>query len=189
MRILIIVCLGMLLAPVAQAQFIDCDGPGGPGTGCSEILYGLGNDNPLGPFTQSTIIGRNGPGDGSCGPELLFPVRGQIRLREQDSCVVAADTRCPVEIPLITDDSGYLNANKALFEIPGLGFVAGLAASLIDMGGNLGQRQLSGTCGVSGDECALDSECDAQNAGDVCRSTCFSEPGTLGPQLLNFTCF
>ncbi len=36
MRTLIATCLGLLLAPVAQAQFIDCSG------GCTETVYGLG---------------------------------------------------------------------------------------------------------------------------------------------------
>ena len=175
MRTLLIACLGLLLAPLAQAQFIDC---GLAGDECNETLYGLGNDPPEGPHTNTTTINHIGPGDGSCGPEELFRFQGRIRIREQDSCAVSATTRCPVEIPLVANDSGFFNINQSSIPLGPLG-IANLSAGLFtDMGGNQGNRQLSGTCGISGDECALDSECDAQNPGDVCTSTCFSDPGT-----------
>ena len=173
MRRFVVACLGLLLlAPLAQAQFIDCAG------GCSDTLYGLGNDPREGPHLRSTGIGRPGPGDGSCGPELFVRLQGQIRIREQNGCVVSATTRCPVEIPQIALDSGTFNTSQGTIDLGPLGIFAFNGANYTDYGGNLGFRQLSGTCGVSGDECALDSECDAQNPGDVCTSTCFSDPGT-----------
>ena len=76
MRKLIVACLGLLLllAPLAQAQFIDCSG------GCSETLYGLGNDPPEGPYLHTTLVSRVSF-DGHCGPELLQVRTGQIRMR------------------------------------------------------------------------------------------------------------
>ena len=68
MRKLIVTCLGLLLlAPLAQAQFIDCSG------GCSETLYGVGNDPAEGPFLHTHATVRQTPGDGSCGPEVVLP--------------------------------------------------------------------------------------------------------------------
>ena len=56
-------CLGLLLmAPLAKAQLIDCS------EGCSETLYGLGNDDvPVGPgpFPNTHAQFRPGPQDGS----------------------------------------------------------------------------------------------------------------------------
>ena len=167
MKMILGFCLGLLLAPLAQAQYIDCAG------GCSETLYGLGNDSPTGPFDNTYLVLRPAPGDGSCGPDILLPKQGQIRIRDQDSCVASSTTRCEVEVPQVANDSGYINASQAtFFDLGPLGIITSSSGSFRDFGGNLGFRQLAATCGVSGDDCALDSECDAQNPGDVCRSTC-----------------
>ena len=176
LKSIFVACFGLLLAAPVQAQFIDC-GPGG--VDCSETLYGLGNDAPGGPFTHTVGVGRTGPPGGGCGAEQLFGLQGQIRLREQNSCVVSATERCQVEIPDISEDSGvFFILQQRGLDLGPLGLVNTLFSSFTGFDGNIGHRQLSGTCGVSGDECALDAECDAQNAGDVCASTCFSDPGT-----------
>lgn len=174
MRNWVLVILILLLAPIAEAQNIDC-GPGG--ADCTDTLYGLGNDAAVGSHPNSTIFATVGPGDGSCGAEAVDPLRGRIRIREQDGCVVSATTPCAVEIPQIANDSGYGNFGSDSFNLGPLGIVRLSVAQFLGFEGNIGQRQLSGTCGISGDECALDSECDAQNAGDTCTSTCFSDPG------------
>ena len=161
---LLLVCLGLALAAPAQAQFIGCDPATNP---CTETLYGLGNDPVEGPHNQTKAVVRLGPGDGSCGPEFESRSTGRIRLREQDNCVASATERCLVEIPQVVTDSGFFNPQRLAFDLGPFGVVAFAVANLTDMGGNIGYRQLSGTCGVSGDECALDSECDAQNPGDV----------------------
>ena len=168
-------CLGLLLAaPLAQAQHIGC----GPGNPCTTTSYGLGNDSPEGPFTNTRATVRLGPADGSCGAETVARSVGQIKIREQDGCVASATTKCEVEIPQVTSESGFYNPQKLTLDLGPGGLIAFAVANLTDMAGNVGYRQLSGTCGVSGDECALDAECDAQNAGDTCTSTCFSDPGT-----------
>ena len=170
MRALIVVCLGLLLAPLAQAQFIDCSG------GCSDTLYGLGNDPPEGPYLNTFSSFRTGPGDGSCGPEFKVPIQGQMRIRDQDSCAVSATTRCPVEIPQAAEESGILVVTTTAVELGPLGSLVGSGAFFHNMGGNIGHRQLTGTCTLdAGEECALDSDCPS---GAGCRSTCNSDPGT-----------
>ena len=174
MRKIIVAWFGLLLlaAPV-QAQFIDC-GPGG--ADCSEDLYGLGNDPVEGPIVNTTGTARQGPPGGSCGPERQFRHQGQIRIREQDNCAVSATTRCQVEIPQIADDSGWFSTNQDVLDLGPGGIVAVLVGSLTDLSGNVGYRQLSGTCTLDeGQECGLDSDCPA---GAGCRSTCNSSPGT-----------
>lgn len=170
MKTILVFCLGLLLAPLAQAQYIDCSG------GCSETLYGLGNDPQEGPHLRSTLFSRADPGDGSCGPEQEFRLLGQIRLREQNGCAASATTRCQVEIPQIAEESGVFNTLQASANLGPLGILIVSSATFRDMAGNLGNRQLSGTCTLdAGEECALDSQCPS---GAGCLSTCFSEPGT-----------
>lgn len=179
-------CTGLLLlAPAAEAQFIGCDPATNP---CTDTLYGLGFQIPgqrsAEPSTLALLNTRGslsatrgtGGRDGSCGPEQLFNTNGQIRLREQDNCVVSATNRCVLEIPDIDDDSGTWNNNRADFDFGAGGFLSINLTNLTQFSGNLGFRQLSGTCSLdAGEECALDSDCPS---GTGCLSTCFSDPGT-----------
>lgn len=165
-----LIVVGLMLALPAQAQFIDCSG------GCSETLYGLGNDADEGPLTNSLTNSRTGPGDGSCGPERLSPFQGQLRLREQANCIVSGVTRCPIEIPRIATDSGYFGVTRVPLDLGPLGLVVIVAAQFLDVSGNIGHRQLSGTCTLdAGEECAVNTDCPSM-AG--CASTCFSSPAT-----------
>lgn len=175
MRTLIITCLALLLAPVAQAQYVDCS------QGCSSTFYGFGNEaffgDANGNFNNSRFHLKVFPADGSCGPEIDTRILGQLRIREQDTCIASSTTRCRVEMPQVPNESGWANAFQDVLSAGPLGLVAVISNLYQDLGGNQGNRQLSGTCGISGDDCALDAECDARNAGDVCRSSCFSDPG------------
>lgn len=161
----------LLLAPEAQAQFIDC-GPGG--ADCTETLYGFGNPPPQGPFTLTQGLVRTLP-SGACRTENTAVQQGQVRIREQNNCVVSPTTRCPVEVPNIEDDSVTFAVVQLRFSVGPLGLLAIVSARALRNDPNLGFRELSGTCNASGDDCSLDSDCDP---GDVCRSTCFSDPGT-----------
>ena len=176
MRAITVLILMLMLAPHADAQLIDC-GPGG--ADCTDTLYGLGNDDvPVGPgpFTNTHAQFRPGPGDGSCGPDLGSVLQGQILLRDQNSCVVSATSRCAVEIPQIVDTSGFFNTGKNASDFGPLGIVATSNGGFADFGGNLGFRQLAGTCTQdSGEACGVDGDCPS---GAGCLSTCASDAGT-----------
>ena len=167
---------GVLLAPSAEAQYIDCDGPQGP---CTETLYGLGRDDPDGSHPNTTDVNRQTRGDGACGVEIMLPNQGQVRIRELDNCVVTGTNRCRMEIPQFPElDSGYFNISRNDFDLGPVGLFSALGGLFFTFGGNVGHRQLHGTCvNDAGEECGLDSDCPGGEAGD-CQSTCFSDPGT-----------
>ena len=164
---------GLLLAPSAEAQYIDCGGPQGP---CTDTLYGLGNDSNDGPFNNSHNLNRQSRGDGACGIEFQVRYQGRVRIRELDSCAVSAENRCRIEIPQIPLDSGYFNINRNDFDLGPAGILAALGGVFSSLEGNVGFRQLHGTCSLdAGEECGQNSDCPS-NAG--CVSSCFSDPGT-----------
>ena len=174
MRTLLIACLGLLLAPVAQAQsFIGCDPVTNP---CNETLYGLGNDPLEGPFLNSRGITRSGRSDGSCAAETYTRHPGQVRIREIVGCDVSATNRCRVEVPQVALDSAIFSISLVQFDLGPAGVLAAAASSAREYAGNIGHRQLSGTCTLdAGEDCALDSDCPS---GAGCLSICHSAPGT-----------
>ena len=171
--------LGLLLAAApASAQFIGCDDDTNP---CTETLYGLGNDTVEGPHNETTAVVRLGPADGSCGPEFESRIggadpdsrAGQLRRVVRRARVAWSRSRRS------SADSGYLQptASSTLDPSVPIGVVAFAVANLTDMAGNIGFRELSGTCGVSGDDCALDSAVRRpEPGGRRATSTCFSDP-------------
>ena len=170
---IIMICLGLLLAVPAQAQFIDC---GAGGADCTDSIYGLGNDPVEGPNLRTYGVVRTGPGDGTCVAEEFLRHNGRIRIREQNNCDVSATTRCQIEIPQGEFDSGFVRANGGIFDLGAAGLLGANGGLYIGLEGNIGHRELSGTCTQDADEaCALDSDCPSA-AG--CLSTCFSDPGT-----------
>ena len=72
------IALLLVWAPPLAAQLIDCSG------GCTLTKYGLGLNG------ESYLGGADAPGDGCWGALDPLPVRGQIVLREQTSCVTSA---------------------------------------------------------------------------------------------------
>jgi len=191
MRALLVLMFALLLAPLAQAQevtYIGCD-IGSGGLACTETPYGNGDTGPPADLASVGDLPRGslerlfvGPGDGSCGVPSnppVIPLTGQIRLREIDSCVVSSTNRCEIEIPQRIADSGFFLSVVILFDLGPLGLAALSANTLEDVGraGNIGHRQLHGTCTNDGGEaCALDSDC---ASGSGCLSTCFDDPATL----------
>ena len=166
---------GLLLAPSAEAQYIDCGGPQGP---CSETKYGLGNDPFEGPHTRTRDTNRQSRGDGACTVEVSLRMQGQMTFRELDNCAVTADNRCEIEIPGVAGDpglsldSGLFNLGRNDFDLGPAGLFAALGGVFYSYGGNIGYRQLHGTCSLdAGEECGLNSDCPS-NAG--CVSSCFS---------------
>ena len=179
MRASFVLILVLLLAPLAQAQaasYIGCD-VGAGGDACTESTYGFGDTSPELPFTGSGLVLFVGPGDGSCGlPEMLKEL-GQVVLRELDDCVVSASNRCLIEIPQRGGESGFWLSAITLFDLGPLGFVGTSVNRLDDIGlvGNIGHRQLHGSCtDDGGEDCALDSDCPS---GTGCLSTCFASNG------------
>ena len=192
MRALFVLILGLLLAPLAQAQedrsYIGCD-LGAGGAACTEIPYGLGDVGTVTDFAEVALLpdgGKEpifiGPGDGSCGGDNdppLLPLTGQVWLRERNDCVVSATNRCLIEMPQRIGESGFFITAVVLFDFGPLGLFASSANTLEDIGrgGNVGHRQLNGTCtNDGGEDCALDSDC---ASGTGCLSTCFDDPTTL----------
>ena len=174
MRALLVLMFALLLAPLAQAQevtYIGCD-IGSGGLACTETPYGNGDTGPPADLASVGDLPRGslerlfvGPGDGSCGVPSnppVIPLTGQIRLREIDSCVVSSTNRCEIEIPQRIADSGFFLSVVILFDLGPLGLAALSANTLEDVGraGNVGHRQLNGTCtNDGGEECSLDSDC------------------------------
>jgi hypothetical protein len=178
-RIIMASLVLLLAAPTAQAQTaIDCSG------GCTTTTYGFSDEPvPEGGSTRTPGIvnktqgpSRLGRTDGvSCAGEEYFTAYGQALITEQDSCAVDSSTRCQVEIST-GSGSGIFNQNRA--DIPFGADFLGVAAGIFQtFDGNVGARELNGTCTVSGADCGIDSDCTG-GGGDVCRSTCFSSPAT-----------
>ena len=180
MRIIVASLIVLMAAPFAEAQVsvIDCSG------GCSSDTYGF-SDEPIPEGGSTREVGvilktggrsRLGRSDGvSCAGEEYFSAKGQALVTEQDSCTVTSTNRCQVEMPDIAATSGIFNQNRADIDLGEAGLVGVSAGILQSFQGNVGVREINGTCTVSGDNCGVDADC---TGGGVCRSTCFSDPGT-----------
>lgn len=186
MRSAILVGFALLLAaPVAQAQtqttqgdFLDCSG------GCTEWKYGFGDDPvpPGGNTTDRSVLedsvlygGGQGRDGGPCGFSRWFPVYGQMVIRDRNDCETTSTNRCVVEIPDRALESGHFASTKLSIPLGALGVVNLAGATILDYTGNLGYRQLLGSCtNDAGEECGVDADCPS-NSG--CMSTCFSDPG------------
>ena len=167
----------LLAAPITHAQsIIDCTG------GCTTRTFGF-SDEPVPPGGSTREAGvinktqgpsRLGRTDGlSCAGEEYFTAYGQVIIAEQN-CTPDNNTRCQVEL---LDGSGMFNQNRADIPFGGGDFIGVAAGIFQNFAGNVGAREINGTCTVSGDNCGVDADCTG-GAGDECRSTCFSDPGT-----------
>jgi len=191
MRFFLVAMFALVVAPLAQAQevsYIGCD-VGSGGAACTEISYGNGDVGEANTYSDIKDLPEGtkeplflGPGDGSCGGETTPPnlaLKGQLVLRELDGCVVSSTNRCEIEMPQRIAESGFFLSSKVDFNLGPLGIVATSANTLEDVGraGNIGHRQLNGTCtNDGGEDCSLDSDCPS---GSGCLSTCFDDPATL----------
>ena len=174
-RIFMVGILALALAPWANAQesLIDCSG------GCSTIIYGL-SDEPVPPGGSTREPGvilksggrsRLGRTDNSCAGEEYFSAKGQVVVTEQDNCTVSSTNRCQVEMQDVPESSGIFNQNRA--DIPfGTDFIGVSAGIFQTFQGNVGVREINGTCVNDGNvDCGLDADCPS---GTGCMSSCFS---------------
>ena len=188
-RILMVVLALGLMAPVANAQYIDC-GPGG--ADCTEWKYG--GANPPGPLgwdlpntrvrvtvlafgSQNRIACLNEGGQTQNFEPLSF--KSLMTIREQNNCVVSEGNRCQVEIPDRPRESGDFNNAKIITPIGTLGIVGAHGSAISSYQGSLGFRQLNGRCvDGAGDtvltQCTTDADCDTtiREECDTTRGVC-----------------
>jgi len=161
---LVLLVLGV--AGAVQAQIIDCSG------GCTETKYGLGagandfdvlnfredqvpfqfNSSQFTGSVQPIVSDPNTAIAPACRPErLVWPLYGQIILREQDSCVmdsVADGDGCMVEIPddltsAPADRSGVVTNTVVEADLGGVLFQL-RTAGFSNLEGSVGERVLIG---------------------------------------------
>lgn len=186
-RILLAALALGLMAPVANAQYIDC----ASGSGCREDIYGMTNapgnfgwDLPNTRVRVTSALAGTG-GRVACGTEggdtqnfepITFP--GQMVLREQIDCVVSEGARCQVEIPDRDLESGDFNVSKIIIRLGPLGLIAAHGSLMTSYQGSVGFRQLNGRC-VDGNgdtvltQCTTDADCD-----QAIREECDTDTGT-----------
>ena len=150
------------------AQGIDCS------AGCTDTKYGLGTD-----VSQSRYVSRDSTFSGACGTESEQVAKGQVVIREQNTCSVSLGP-CPVEIPVGAQQSGPLLDTRQVINLGSPGFLYAAGNLLRDLGGSIGERRLRGFCALDANEpCASDSDCPsaagcfsqcAVNAGLDCKS-------------------
>lgn len=183
-RILTLALALSLIAPVANAQYIDCSG------GCTETKYGLGNPPDAfgydAPNTHVRTTSRrtvSGPitacrfENSATSNFVPLPYRGKVTLREQNACTVSVGNRCQVELPDTNLTSGDMNVNTIIVNLGATGIVAAAGALFISYQGSVGFRESDGRCvDGNGDDvvtsCSTDGDCNASAAEECLNNVC-----------------
>jgi len=198
---LVLLVLGV--AGAAQAQSIDCSG------GCTDTKYGLGppeedlffreDQVPFqfhsSQFTGSIQVGYSSPEvtllPACANQRSIFPLYGQVILREQDSCVmdsVADGSGCLVEIPTDTAParSGVIRNTTISADILGL-LLEVRVAGFVKFEGSVGERVLIGggpATKIVWDDSGLPEELGGLIFGpDEGLACCQSSTGDFCPQV------